>query len=104
MIVSRNEGGRRAPVLVCDICEQPIRDGGLAAAVFQNEQKVGVELDQILHVHKGKCMDAAEAKLGGSLVTGWRELSDHLIDLLHNCGFTMEKLAELKGLSDRNRF
>ena len=104
MIVSVSEEGRYAPVLICDICEQRITDAGLAGVVSRTDQAGGVELNEVLYAHKGRCLDAAEEKLGGYRVTGWRELSDHLIDLLYNCGLTVEKLVELKKLSDKNSF
>ena len=88
MIVVRNLEGRDAPQLLCDVCEQPITDGKMAAVVFKqsDESGAGPTLHPPLYAHKGVCHRAAEQRLGGDEATGWIELYQHLLLLLKNCG------------------
>jgi hypothetical protein len=88
-----NFQGRSAPLLVCDVCAQPIRDAGLAAAVFPRSDVEG-EIFSVLHVHKGACHDRAEADLDGAAGAPWQELRHHLVYLLGNVGLDDESLAE----------
>lgn len=102
MIVSRNFEGSFAPQLIYDICEQAITDD-MAAAISRKQVSGEVSLERILHVHKGKCLDAAEEQLGGEDETGWMELLDHLTMLVHNCGISTEKFVKVSDFRGGNR-
>jgi len=103
MIVVRNLEGRDAPQLLCDVCEQPITDGNMAAVVFKrsDESGEGATLHPLLYAHKGVCHRTAEQRLGGDEATGWIELYQHLLHLLKNCGLPAPELARLQGEHDR---
>ena len=73
MILAQFKNAWYAAVIVCDICQQRISDGGLAVAVFPHVNHESSELLPVLHAHRGPCHHAAEAKLGGN--TGQEEIS-----------------------------
>ncbi len=100
MILIHYREGRYAPVVVCDICEQRITNANLAVAVGTDVYGKDPELISVLHAHKGTCHDAAEAKLGGRIKTGWDELSHHLLHLVQNIGLKPTDLVELKKTLD----
>lgn len=84
------EEGRLVPAIICDICHSRITDAMKAAAVNGSMLNVDEEVpDRVLHVHKGKCHDTAEAQLGTpDSPAGWEELSTHLYFLCYNVGLT----------------
>ena len=92
MILVQFKNAGYAAVIVCDICQQRISDGGLAVAVFPHVDHESSELLPVLHAHKGPCHHAAEAKLGGN--TGWEELANHLLEMAHNSGLSPEALID----------
>jgi hypothetical protein len=94
MILVQFKNAWYAAVIVCDICQQRISDGGLAVAVFRHIDHESSELLPVLHAHKGPCQDAAEAKLGGKENTGQEELANHLLQMAHNSGLSPEALID----------
>ena len=94
MIAVLTINGRSAPVLVCDSCCERITDAGMAAAVFQPASE-RTELQPVLHVHKGRCHDKADAKCGGRTGGNWVELDRHLLQLFLNSGVNAERFGEL---------
>ena len=96
--------GHYMPVVICDICEQRIRDAQRGGALYRLLAGPGPELLPILHVHKGECFAAGERRLGGAPVTAWQELRHHLLYVTSNCGLTPEKLAAEQAFIDRIGF
>lgn len=92
MIKILNVQGRSAPVLICDICDQAIKNVGLAAAVFPRSDVEG-ELSPVLHVHKGTCLDRADVRVAAASHAPWQELTHHLVWLLQNVGMDAAALA-----------
>ncbi len=76
------------PVITCDVCNNRIEDVLNAVAVNQNVFDMGETPTKILHAHKGRCHDSAEAKIGK--YAGWEELSAHLYYLCKNLGLTSQ--------------
>lgn len=94
MIAVLTTDGRSAPILLCDYCEERITDAGMGAAVFQPASE-STELQPVLHVHKGRCHDSADAKCGGRTGGDWVELDRHLLQLLFNSGIDLDRLDYL---------
>jgi hypothetical protein len=90
------DGKTYAPHFYCDICHQPITDARRGAAVSPIGMAIpdGHARLDVLHVHKGKCQDAAEDRVGGRANAGWDELIDHVRHLARNTGLTPESLAD----------
>jgi len=92
MICIQSEGGidrRITPVFVCDMCNEPITDIAIGAAVFRDRGHGEGELHTALHVHKGRCHKQAEAQLVGRTGGPWHELGDHLNDVVAGMGVTI---------------
>ena len=97
-VVEKN--ARTYPLLICDICGERIENLGLGAAVFPRTDVDG-EINDVLHVHKRSCHDAAERKVGGGKGAPWQELQDHFVYLMANAGKPVEQLVErAKTLND----
>lgn len=83
------------PVVVCDICGEPLREANKSAAVFANWKPNGAKVP-VLFVHKGSidgrtCHAQADAKLkAAGEDPGWQELSTFLRDLASNVGLKNE--------------
>lgn len=74
--------GLNCPHFVCDICGESI-ETKFGAAVF--DMRATTPHVDVLHVHKGKCFDLAEARMGGpGGGLGWDELHDHIQFLKSN--------------------
>ena len=82
------EGDRLVHAIFCDACQGVIADATMAALVC-----VRTELPRTagaMHVHKGRCLDAAEQALRGQqLWDGWIELSAHLAQLVAGFGYEL---------------
>lgn len=72
--------GMNCPFFVCDICGETI-EARIGAAVFDMLLKKAFV--DVLHVHKGKCLNIAEQRMGKPRL-GWDELSVHIAHLTHN--------------------
>jgi hypothetical protein len=83
------------PAIFCDVCTKQITAAGEAAAVYPYEEKDGAVLE-VLHVHKGRCHDTAENKVGSNGGAPWQELESHLLWLLKNTGLPLDRLGELE--------
>lgn len=68
--------GRRQSCVLCDHCQQPIRDAALAVAFVDENYPAS----RALHAHKGTCHTTLEA---GDR-RGFMELQEHLVQLYHN--------------------
>ena len=86
--------GGFVPMVFCDMCHQRISDAGMAATVYPLDTVKDGDFLDFAYVHKGACMRAAEALLGGRARTGWTELSDHLRYIVHNAGTSLQQLQE----------
>jgi hypothetical protein len=84
-----------APVVVCDVCGDPIWDANDGVAVFNAVLKE-MEKTDVLHAHKGDCHDAAEDRIGEH--AGWQELSSHFYWLGANLEITPEQFVKLSRL------
>ena len=84
MIVVKYSKGRYCPMVLCDVCKEPITDAGMAAVVQEPTNEPEAIL-KIQHVHKRACHNTAEAAMHA---TGWEELETHLAQLCWNVGFT----------------
>ena len=102
MIKYQYKDDKWGPVLFCDFCGTRIKDVRLGAVLTKsptgetpipNTDCNQIVLD-VLHVHKGRCIDAAE-KLPG-VNPGWEELSVHLVTLVYNLRFQPETLIEVR--------
>lgn len=82
------EGDRLVHAIFCDACQSVIADAAMAALVC-----VRTDLPRTagaMHVHKGRCLDAAEHALREQeLWDGWIELSAHLAQLVAGLGFEL---------------
>jgi hypothetical protein len=96
----QNAVGRKAAILVCDVCLERIADASYAAAVFKSESNVG-DIFDVLHAHKGACHDEAEKRLGGKAQTGWEEMKVHLIQVCHNASSPVASLARMDALYEQ---
>ena len=96
MICSQSEGAvDRRTIFVCDICNQPITDITHGAAVFRDIDHGGGELHTVLHAHKDRCLDKAEERMVGRSGGGpWRELGDHLNDVIAGMGVTIRSMID----------
>jgi hypothetical protein len=61
--------------------------------VFRSEGLGEDELYQVKHVHEGPCHDRAEAELVGDRGAPWRELTDHLNEVVTSTGLTFDRLV-----------
>lgn len=92
MIRIQSEGGvarQIVPVFVCDVCGNAITNIDEGAAVFRDHGLGEGELHTVMHVHKRRCHDQAEAKLVGENGGPWHELRDHLNDVVAGMGVTI---------------
>lgn len=99
MIKVMRKDHRTVTIICCDVCGSWIDDAGLAAAVFRRMSVEG-ETTEVLHVHKGRCHDVAEARLGGE--TGWHEMRQHLYHVTSNTGLPPAALQKME--DDDNQF
>ena len=85
VFLSEEEGelgkGLFCPMFICDVCGESIKDARHAAAVFNMTAKEALRID-VEHVHKGRCMDIAEGRIGSGF--GWEELNQHIKFLQEN--------------------
>ena len=86
--------GGFVPLVFCDMCHLRVRDAGMGATVNRSDAVNDGDFLDFAHVHKGACMRAAEARLGGRARTGWTELCDHLRYIVHNTGTNLQHLQE----------
>jgi len=93
MIRVRVTNGFGEPVVLCDVCHSLIVDASMAAAIYPHSRDEADVL-QVLHVHKGECMDKGEVKLGVTHCA-WVELTDHLRYLVRNAGAPARTLSVL---------
>ena len=61
--------------------------------VFRSRGLGEDELYQVKHVHKGACHDRAETELVGDAGAPWRELTDHLNEVVVSTGLTFDNLV-----------
>ncbi|MCY2993406.1 MAG: hypothetical protein NTY19_36845 [Planctomycetota bacterium] len=73
----------------------------MAVAVWSRRDADESELLEVWHVHKQRCLPIADERLGGREKTGWDELTNHLLFLTHNCGFTAKDFAAEAEASDK---
>lgn len=86
------------PVVVCDICGRRIKDGLMAAAVYQIWDLADGDMADVLHAHLGDCQAEAETRLGGQV--GWDHLSRHLLLMLAPiAGIDIDKIREVDQLN-----
>jgi len=95
-----NSNGRSAPLLICDVCGYTIDDVSDGAAVFAHVSGEGTATP-VMHVHKKTCHDKADEVIGSDASPRWDELSVHLLNLAHNVGMSVEKLAALAERRDQ---
>lgn len=83
-------------VLVCDHCEERIRDGGMGVVVWSRDDlQADGDQTEAFFVHKGDCHDALDERLGGkSARMPWSELNTAVHHLLHNAGIKPEDRLE----------
>lgn len=85
VFLSEEEGemgkGLFCPMFICDVCGESIKDARHAAAVFNMTASAALRID-VEHVHKGKCMEIAERRIGKGF--GWSELAEHITFLADN--------------------
>lgn len=85
MIKQYHEGHQNAPMIVCDICGEKVSGNGAAVLTRDVPEKT---FGPVLHVHKGKCHDAAEKQFQDKgMDDAWDELGDHMVQLFLNAGF-----------------
>ena len=94
MIKMAQVDGITMAAVFCDICKKQIKELGLGTAVYCCLD-APTETAEVLHAHKGKCLDAAEEKLGGRKDTAWQELSSHITDMLLTTGVPRAKIIGL---------
>ncbi len=97
VIKFQSRGGRErliAPVFACDVCGEAITDVGAGAVVFRGLGVGEDELLELMHVHKGRCHDRAEARMTGSSGP-WHELSDHVSEIIAEVGIDVRESPRL---------
>lgn len=95
MIRVQYKDGKYAVVLICDTCEQRITNACQANAIHHRGKADENGLLEVFHVHKGYCDLKLENKIkGNELFVSSEELTTHLVRLIHNCGFPVDKLIE----------
>jgi hypothetical protein len=100
MIKMLYSSGRWAPILVCDICKDRIKDAQKAAAVHRMGDVNDGNVVEVFHTHKERCQDIAEEKLSGKYRAGWSEMSTHLIYLSQNTGIGADDIRAQDELRD----
>ncbi len=87
MVVIEYIQRRYVPLIQCDICGQIIADVCEGVAAQKVEMREGERI-AVLHVHKGRCLQKAQARLssGKCATLESQELSRHLHFLAHNMG------------------
>lgn len=92
------EGDRLVHAIFCDACQAVIADATMAALVC-----VRTDLPRTagaMHLHKGRCLDAAEQALRGQeLWDGWVELAAHLEQLVAGLGYELAASSTARGQS-----
>jgi hypothetical protein len=87
------------PVFTCDICSDMIGDLTEGAAIFVDPSRRSENLKtEVMHVHKGKCHELAEARAKARCE--WQPLGAHLYFLCANTevdGKQLEKLKKIHG-------
>ena len=58
--IAHIKAGKYSPILHCDFCGKRITEAGLAAAVTVSQPIPLEESSEVLHVHKGACLDAVD--------------------------------------------
>lgn len=83
IVDAENEWGQGlfCPMFFCDVCGESIKNAYDAGAVFNMLEKRAARID-VLHVHKGRCMDISEERIGKGF--GWSELLEHIKFLQDN--------------------
>jgi hypothetical protein len=87
--------GYNAPYIFCDVCQERIENAEDAISFNMGDTCQVKSSAPVIHIHKGKCDDAAREKIGDEAY-GWDELSRHLLQIIYNSGLSIEKLAAIK--------
>jgi hypothetical protein len=92
------QGDNSGPIIVCDFCGGRIKDARDGAALTKNPidgETIVCDIVRfdVLHVHKGPCLDAAENMPG--VKAGWNELSHHMLKLVYNVKLRPDAMQEL---------
>lgn len=96
MIVIEYENGCYYPLTICDQCDEPIHEVGLAMVRHSKiEDGDNGARASVYHVHKGACDKRFEADSSVDLDSGWSELDTHLFQLLRNTGVSKDVLERL---------
>lgn len=98
--ILRNDSGIIAS-FTCDHCHKPIKDAGLALALWKVqsywEDSINpklIENGKMYTLHKG-CADQFEAENNAPAHQWpWVEMVDMILMLVHSSGLTMEKLQQ----------
>jgi hypothetical protein len=85
-------GSEMVGVLVCDMCNDLIRDHGLAVALVVGTRRMKQgSVQDVLHVHKGLCLDGARTRLGAGSNPGPIDLADHLSQVVSGADLAAEE-------------
>jgi len=90
--------GVYGPIIRCDVCGERITNAGLAAVLRKTAMLAEGQESEVFHVHKGRCHDTMEGRLGGA--PGWDEITNHFLNLLLNAGSSPAKLREIQKIHD----
>jgi hypothetical protein len=89
------EAGINAAYIYCDICQERIVNAVDGLAFYNGDTSKIHSSAEIIHVHKGKCDQKAQAKIGDQNF-GSQELAWNLLQVIYNSGLTLEKLAAVQ--------
>jgi len=83
------------PVVACNMCHARIESADKGAAVPMPDHPIGNGKVQVVHVHKGPCLDAIQNQYG---VLEWEELSRHIRCLVDNLGMGQHGMEAQKSM------
>lgn len=83
MIQVLYKDGRSIPLMMCDLCGEPIRDASMAMVAYEEHDEEDQNVT-FAFLHKNEC--DMSYKGGQRRKGGWVELRHFLVNLLHNTG------------------
>jgi hypothetical protein len=87
--LDKQDTGRKAPIVSCDICQEPITNAAMAMVRWRRSDDTNETITDLMYCHKGKCDEKLSVERRSD---PWLELEHFLMRLLLNSGMTVDRM------------